>query len=117
MRAFADNVLARLQIKAEYFCPTQPSELAAKIDANTRAIYLEPPSSMTFEVQDLPALAAIAHQSDALVIMDNTWAAPLYFRPFEHVSTFRSRLRRSILLAIPMRCLGLPRRMKRHGPR
>ncbi|WP_082813810.1 cystathionine beta-lyase [Bradyrhizobium sp. DOA1] len=84
VRAFADNVLARLQIKAEYFCPTKPSELAAKISAKTRAVYLESPSSMTFEVQDVPALAAIAHLSDALVIMDNTWATPLYFRPFEH---------------------------------
>ncbi|MGL3104351.1 cystathionine beta-lyase [Bradyrhizobium sp. BR 1432] len=84
VRAFAENVLARLQIKVEYFCPTEPSELAAKINANTRAIYLESPSSMTFEVQDVPALAAIAHRSDVLVIMDNTWATPLYFKPFEH---------------------------------
>ncbi|WP_051389872.1 cystathionine beta-lyase [Bradyrhizobium sp. Ec3.3] len=84
VRAFADSVLARLQIEAQYFCPTRPSELAAKISANTRAIYLESPSSTTFEVQDVPALVAIAHQSGALVIMDNTWATPLYFRPFEH---------------------------------
>ncbi|MGY8684588.1 cystathionine beta-lyase [Bradyrhizobium sp. UFLA05-153] len=84
VRAFADDVLASLRIKVRYFCPTEPSELAAKINANTRAIYLESPSSMTFEVQDVPALAAIAHQSDALVIMDNTWATPLYFRPFDH---------------------------------
>ncbi|MGY4497872.1 cystathionine beta-lyase/cystathionine gamma-synthase [Bradyrhizobium sp. GM24.11] len=39
---------------------------------------------MTFEVQDLPALCAIAHQSGALVLMDNTWATPLYFKPFLH---------------------------------
>ncbi|WP_445219927.1 cystathionine beta-lyase [Bradyrhizobium sp. Pa8] len=84
VRAFADDVLASLQIEVQYFCPTRPSELAAKINANTRAIYLESPSSMTFEVQDVPALVAIARQSDALVIMDNTWATPLYFRPFEH---------------------------------
>ncbi|KRQ09652.1 cystathionine beta-lyase [Bradyrhizobium manausense] len=84
VRAFADNVLSRLHIEVRYFCPTKPSELAAKISANTRAIYLESPSSMTFEVQDVPALAAIAHLSNALVIMDNTWATPLYFRPFEH---------------------------------
>ncbi|WP_426441341.1 cystathionine beta-lyase [Bradyrhizobium genosp. P] len=84
LRTFADQVLTRFQIRVQYFHPTQPSELAAKINANTRAVYLESPSSLTFEVQDIPALAAIAHQSDALVILDNTWATPLYFKPFEH---------------------------------
>ncbi|WOH63843.1 trans-sulfuration enzyme family protein [Bradyrhizobium sp. BWA-3-5] len=84
MRTFAEQVFARLQIEVQYFRPTQGSELSAKIKANTRVIYLESPGSMTFEVQDVPALAAIAHQSDALVIMDNTWATPLYFKPFEH---------------------------------
>lgn len=83
-RTFADQVLARLQIKVEYFRPTEPSDLAARIQANTRAVYLESPGSMTFEIQDVPALAAIAHKVGALVIMDNTWATPLYFKPFEH---------------------------------
>ncbi|MGY3622057.1 cystathionine beta-lyase [Bradyrhizobium sp. USDA 10063] len=84
MRSFADQVLARLQIEVQYFRPTLGSELAAKIKADTRAVYLESPGSMTFEVQDVPALAAIAHQAGALVLMDNTWATPLYFKPFEH---------------------------------
>ncbi|XSC42658.1 cystathionine beta-lyase [Bradyrhizobium sp. RDT10] len=84
VRTFADKVLARLQIEVAYFSPTQVSELSAKIKANTRVVYLESPGSLTLEVQDVPALAAIAHQSDAIVIMDNTWATPLYFKPFEH---------------------------------
>ncbi|WP_407175591.1 cystathionine beta-lyase [Bradyrhizobium sp. STM 3562] len=84
VRTFADQVLARLQIKVEYFNPTEVSDLSAKMRANTRAVYLESPGSMTFEVQDVRALAAVAHQSDALVILDNTWATPLYFKPFDH---------------------------------
>ncbi|MBO4228511.1 cystathionine beta-lyase [Bradyrhizobium neotropicale] len=84
MRAFADQVLARLQIEVQYFCPTIGPELSAKIKENTRAVYLESPGSMTFEVQDVPVLAAIAHQSHAVVIMDNTWATPLLFKPFQH---------------------------------
>ncbi|WP_051335053.1 cystathionine beta-lyase [Bradyrhizobium sp. Ai1a-2] len=84
MRIFADQVLTRLHIEVQYFNPTQGSALSAKIKENTRAVYLESPGSLTFEVQDVRTLGAIAHQSDALVIMDNTWATPLYFKPFEH---------------------------------
>ncbi|HZK77649.1 MAG TPA: cystathionine beta-lyase, partial [Gemmatimonadaceae bacterium] len=83
-RTFADRVLSRLQIEVQYFDPTLVSELSAKIKQNTRAVYLESPGSMTFEVQDVPALAAIARRAGALVIMDNTWATPLYFKPFGH---------------------------------
>ncbi|WP_198024834.1 cystathionine beta-lyase [Bradyrhizobium sp. Cp5.3] len=84
VRSFADEVLAKLQIEVQYFSPTEPSDLSAKMNAKTRAVYLESPSSFTFEVLDVPALAAIAHRANAHVIMDNTWATPLYFRPFEH---------------------------------
>ena len=83
-RTFADQVLSRLQIEVQYFDPTLVSGLSAKVKQNTRAVYLESPGSMTFEVQDVPALAAIAHRAGALVIMDNTWATPLYFKPFQH---------------------------------
>src|SRR5690606_27089636 len=51
---------------------------------NTRAVYLESPGSQTFEVSDVPAIAAAARRHGAFVIMDNTWATPLYFKPFEH---------------------------------
>jgi cysteine-S-conjugate beta-lyase len=83
-RTFADQVLGRFQIEVQYFDPTLASELPAKVKQNTRAVYLESPGSMTFEVQDVPALAAVARRAGALVIMDNTWATPLYFKPFRH---------------------------------
>ena len=50
---------------------------------NTRAVFVEAPGSLSFEVQDVPAIAAAAHARGALVLMDNTWASPLYFRALE----------------------------------
>ena len=83
-RIFAEQVLRRLEIEVEYFNPTDVSDMAARVKSNTRAVYLESPGSMTFEVQDVPALAKIAREAGALVILDNTWATPLFFKPFEH---------------------------------
>jgi cysteine-S-conjugate beta-lyase len=83
-RIFADQVLQRLQIEVEYFNPTDIADLASKVKANTGVVYVESPGSMTFEIQDIPALAQIARSVDALVVLDNTWATPLYFKPFEH---------------------------------
>ena len=51
---------------------------------NTRAVFTEAPGSLTFEMQDIPAIAAAAHARGALVLMDNTWATPLYFRALEN---------------------------------
>jgi cystathionine beta-lyase len=83
-RAFADRVLKRMEINVEYFHPTRLDDLAARIRPTTRVVYVESPGSMTFEVQDIPAIAHLAHAIDAFVVMDNTWATPLFFRPFEH---------------------------------
>jgi cystathionine beta-lyase len=51
---------------------------------NTRVLYVESPGSITFEIQDIPALAEAAHKRGLVVLMDNTWATPLYFKPFAH---------------------------------
>jgi cystathionine beta-lyase len=51
---------------------------------NTKVVYCESPGSLTFEVQDVPAIAAVAHRHGATVMMDNTWASPYLFRSFEH---------------------------------
>ena len=50
---------------------------------NTKAVYTESPGSLTFEMQDIPAIAEVAHQHGALVLMDNTWAGPLYFKALD----------------------------------
>ena len=83
-RIFADQVLRRMQIDVEYFSPTNLIEFTDKVKPNTRVVYIESPGSMTFEVQDVPAIATIAHANDAFVVMDNTWATPLFFKAFEH---------------------------------
>ena len=83
-RAFASSVLARLGIAVTFFDPAIGAGLRELLRPNTRAVFLESPGSWTFEVQDVAALCAAAHAVGATVIMDNTWATPLFFRPLEH---------------------------------
>ncbi|AOJ80080.1 cystathionine beta-lyase [Burkholderia savannae] len=83
-RAFCAETLARLGIETTYFDPSIGADIAALMRPNTRAVFVESPGSLTFEVQDIPAISRIAHSRDAIVLMDNTWATPLYFRSFEH---------------------------------
>src|SRR5262249_18665935 len=80
-RHFADVVLKRLGVETVYFDPTIGAGIANLFGPRTRAVYLESPGSLTFEMQDIPAIAAVAHARGAIVIADNTWATPLYCRP------------------------------------
>jgi cystathionine beta-lyase len=82
-RKFCDDVLARYGITTTYYDPHVGSGIAALMQPNTRAVYVESPGSLSFEVQDVPAIAAAAHAHGAVVLMDNTWASPLYFRPLD----------------------------------
>jgi cystathionine beta-lyase len=83
-RSFCDNILTRLGVTTTYYDPLIGSEIGAQFRDNTRAIYLESPGSLSFEMQDVAAIAAAAHGKGALVLMDNTWASPLYYRPLDH---------------------------------
>jgi cystathionine beta-lyase len=83
-RNFCEHVLSRLGVTTTYYDPLLGSAVAGEFRDNTRAIYLEAPGSLSFEMQDVAAIARIAHDKRALVLMDNTWATPLYFRPLEH---------------------------------
>jgi cystathionine beta-lyase len=83
-RHFADVVLKRLGVDTVYFDPTIGAGIEALFGPRTRAVYLESPGSLTFEMQDIPAIAAVAHAHGATVIADNTWATPLYFKPLAH---------------------------------
>src|ERR1035437_4589009 len=58
-------------------------DIAKLFKPNTRAVFVEAPGSQSFEMQDIPAIAKIAHDKGAVVLMDNTWATPLYYRAFE----------------------------------
>lgn len=82
-RVFADNVLGRFGVETTYYAPLAGTGLKSLIRPNTRAVFVEAPGSQSFEMQDIPAIAATAHAAGALVLMDNTWATPLYFRAFD----------------------------------
>jgi cystathionine beta-lyase len=83
-RKMCDGVLKRFGVETTYYDPTIGGEIAGLIRPNTTLVFTESPGSLTFEVQDIPAIAAAAHAKGALVAMDNTWASPLFFKPFEH---------------------------------
>jgi cystathionine beta-lyase len=70
--------LKRFGIETTYYDPLIGAGIASLMKPNTRAVYCEAPGSLTFEMQDIPAIAEVAHQHGALVIMDNTWASPLF---------------------------------------
>lgn len=82
-RALADGMLKRLGIETEYYGPRIGGGIAALLRPNTRLVFVESPGSLTFEVQDIPAIAAAAHARDVWVVADNTWASPLYCKPLE----------------------------------
>ncbi len=84
-RLFCDRIGKRFGITTSYFPPTATAaELAAEFRPNTKAIFLESPGSLTFEVQDVPGIAAAAHEKNIAIILDNTWATPLYFNAIGH---------------------------------
>lgn len=80
-RKFADGYLSQMGISARYYDPRIGAGIADLMLPNTRAVLAESPGSLTFEVQDIPALAQAAHAHGARLIVDNSWASPLYHKP------------------------------------
>jgi cystathionine beta-lyase len=83
-RKFCNDILAALGVETTYYDPAIGTGIAALMKPNTRVIFLEAPGSLTFEMQDVPAITAVAKKHGAVTIMDNTWATPLYFKPHAH---------------------------------
>lgn len=88
-RRFCNGFLASLNIETTYYDPLIGDRIGQLIRPNTKVVYCESPGSLTFEMQDIPAIAKAAKdnrtsQTDIVVMMDNTWATPLYFKPLEH---------------------------------
>ena len=73
----------RLGVTTTYYDPLIGGGIAALMQPNTRVVFTESPGSLSFEMQDIPAIAEAAHAKGALVLMDNTWATPLYFRALD----------------------------------
>jgi cystathionine beta-lyase len=83
-RRFCDEVLARLGVTTRYYDPlVSADDLERMIGEATRAIFLESPGSLTFEVQDVPGICAMARAREIVALLDNTWATPLHFPAIE----------------------------------
>jgi len=80
-RHFADTVLPGMKVEVEYYDPQIGAGIKSLFRPETTAVFTEAPGSLTFEMQDVPAIAAAAHEIGATVIMDNTWASPLHCQP------------------------------------
>ncbi|WP_176597310.1 MULTISPECIES: cystathionine beta-lyase [Sphingobium] len=83
-RNFCEQMLRPLGIETVYYDPTVGAGIADLIVPNTRAIFLESPGSLTFEVQDVPAITAIAREKGIATLIDNTWATPYFFQALSH---------------------------------
>ena len=83
-RNFCDATLKRMGVETTYYDPLVGAGIAALMRPNTKAVFVEAPGSQSLEVQDIPAIAAVAHARGACVIADNTWATPLFFSPHAH---------------------------------
>ncbi|WP_371870756.1 cystathionine beta-lyase [Sandarakinorhabdus glacialis] len=80
-RLFADQMLKKFGVETSYFDPTIAAGIEALIRPNTAAILLESPGSLSFEIQDVPAITTIARAGNIVTILDNTWATPLRLQP------------------------------------
>ena len=82
-RHFCNGVLKKFGVETTYYDPQIGAGIEALIRPNTAAVLTEAPGSQSLEMQDIPAIAEVAHRHGAVVLMDNTWATPLLFPPHE----------------------------------
>jgi cystathionine beta-lyase len=83
-RDYCDKILAKMGVATTYYDPMIGANIEALIKDNTRIVFLESPGSLTMEVQDVPAISAIAHKYGCIVMLDNTWGAGINFKPFNY---------------------------------
>lgn len=80
-RGFCDKFLKKFGIETTYYDPKIGSDIKKLIKKNTKVIFMESPGSLTFEMQDIPAICQVAKEHDVVTIVDNTWASGIYFKP------------------------------------
>jgi cystathionine beta-lyase len=83
-RSFADKFLKKLGIETTYYDPKIDEDIKKLIKKNTKVIFLESPGSLSFEIQDVPAICKVAKKMGIVTIVDNSWASGIYFKPLEH---------------------------------
>ena len=82
-RNFCNGVLSRMGVTTRYYDPRIGAGISDLIGENTSLVFTESPGSLTFEIQDIPAIAEAAQKKGARVAIDNSWATPLYLKPLE----------------------------------
>lgn len=80
-RRFSTMLLKRMGVEAEFYDPHLGADIASLFRPNTRVLFMESPGSLTFEIQDVPAMAAAAREAGIVSMVDNTWASPLFCQP------------------------------------
>src|SRR4029077_20782061 len=83
VRAFCSGFLKRFGVETPFSDPMIGSGIAGLVRDNTKVIYLESPGSITFEVQDVPAIVGVAKARGIATMLDNTWASPLFYQPLK----------------------------------
>ena len=83
-RKCANDLLRRFGVDVSYYPPEAGAGITSTFRPNTRLVWCESPGSITMEVQDVPAIAEAAHRHGALLVVDNTWSAGVYFDAFAH---------------------------------
>lgn len=84
LRVFCTEMLTRFGVETTFYDPHVAGEISKLIRKNTRLICMESPGSVTFEMQDVPAICKVARDAGVLTMIDNTWSGGLYFQPFKH---------------------------------
>lgn len=82
-RNLCNTFLKRFGVETEYYDPAIGGDIAGLIRDNTALVWCESPGSLTFEMQDIPAISAAARARGVKVLLDNTWASPMLCRPFD----------------------------------
>jgi len=80
---FCKSILSKYNVDVTFVPPAVGANITEYIESHTKLIFLESPGSNTFEIQDIPAVTAIAKSKEIITILDNTWATPLYLKPFD----------------------------------
>lgn len=100
-REYANTVLKRFGVETTFYDPSIGAGIGELMRPNTTVVFTEAPGSQSFEMQDIPAIAEVAHARGAIVVMDNTWATPSTSRRTSGASTSPSRPAPNISAAIP----------------
>ncbi|MGS0897553.1 trans-sulfuration enzyme family protein [Burkholderia stagnalis] len=82
-RRMVTGFLATLGVQVSFYDPSISTDIDALIEPNTKVIYLESPGSLTFDIQDVPAIVKVARRCGITTLIDNTWASPIFFQPLK----------------------------------